>query len=40
MVEMTQELTQKQIDSFLKQDGMVSNNGNDKFYTEVRDKVT
>lgn len=39
MVEMKQELTQKQIDSFLKHDGMVSTNIYDKFYKKVREKV-
>lgn len=39
MVEMKQDLTQKQIDSFLKHDGMVSTNIYDKFYKKVREKV-
>jgi len=39
MVEMKQELTQKQIDSFLKHDGMMSTNIYDKFYKKVREKV-
>ena len=39
MVEMKQELTQKQIDSFLKHDGMMSTNVYDKFYKKVREKV-
>jgi hypothetical protein len=36
-VEMKQELTQKQIDSFLKHDGMMSTNVYDKFYKKVRE---
>ena len=39
MVEMRQELTQKQISSFLKHDGMMSANVYDKFYKKVREKV-
>ena len=39
MVDMKQELTQKQIDSFLKHDGMMSTNVYDKFYKKVREKV-
>ena len=39
MVEMKQELTQKQINSFLKHDGMMSTNVYDKFYKKVREKV-
>ena len=39
VVEMKQELTQKQIDSFLKHDGMVRTNIYDKFYKKVREKV-
>ena len=39
MVEMKQNLTQKQIDSFLKHDGMMSTNIYDKFYKKVREKV-
>lgn len=39
MVEMKQELTKKQIASFLKHDGMMSANVYDKFYEKVRDKV-
>ena len=39
MVEMKQELTEKQIASFLKHDGMMSANVYDKFYKKVREKV-
>jgi len=39
MVEMKQELTEKQIASFLKHDGMLSINVYDKFYEKVRDKA-
>ncbi len=39
MVEMKQQLTKKQIESFLKHDGMMSANVYDKFYEKVRDKV-
>lgn len=39
MLEMKQELTEKQIASFLKHDGMMSANVYDKFYEKVRDKV-
>ena len=39
MVEMKQELTQKQIASFLKHDGMLSANVYDKFYKKVREKA-
>lgn len=39
MVEMLQPLTQKQIKSFLKHDGMMSVNVYDKFYDKVRDKT-
>ena len=39
MVEMKQELTQKQIKSFLKHDGMMSANVYDQFYKRVREKV-
>jgi hypothetical protein len=39
MVEMKQPLTEKQIKSFLKHDGMMSANVYDKFYEKVRDKV-
>ena len=39
MVEMKQELTEKQIKSFLKHDGMLSANVYDKFYEKVRDKA-
>ena len=39
MVEMKQQLTEKQIASFLKHDGMMSANVYDKFYEKVRDKV-
>lgn len=39
VVEMKQKLTQKQIDSFLKHDGMVRTNMYDKFYKKVREKV-
>jgi hypothetical protein len=39
MVEMKQELTEKQIQSFLKHDGMLSANVYDKFYEKVRDKA-
>lgn len=39
MVEMLQPLTQKQIKSFLKHDGMMSVNVYDKFYDKVRDKA-
>ena len=39
MVEMKQELTPKQIASFLKHDGMMSANVYDKFYKKVREKV-
>ena len=39
MVEMKQKLTEKQIASFLKHDGMLSANVYDKFYKKVREKV-
>jgi hypothetical protein len=39
MVEMKQELTEKQIASFLKHDGMMSANIYDKFYEKVREKA-
>jgi hypothetical protein len=39
MVEMKQELTPKQIRSFLKHDGIMSFNVYDKFYEKVRDKA-
>ena len=39
MLEMRQPLTQKQIKSFLKHDGMMSANVYDKFYEKVRDKA-
>ena len=39
MVEMKQQLTEKQIASFLKHDGMLSVNIYDNFYTKVRQKV-
>ena len=39
MVEMKQQLTQKQIASFLKHDGMMSANVYDRFYKKVREKV-
>lgn len=39
MVEMKQELTEKQIKSFLKHDGMMSANVYDQFYKRVREKV-
>ena len=39
MVEMKQQLTDKQIASFLKHDGMMSANVYDKFYKKVRKKV-
>jgi hypothetical protein len=39
MVEMKQQLTEKQIKSFLKHDGMMSANVYDKFYKKVREKV-
>ena len=39
MVEMKQQLTDKQIASFLKHDGMMSANVYDKFYKKVRQKV-
>ena len=39
MVEMKQELTKKQIASFLKHDGMMSANVYDQFYKKVREKV-
>ena len=39
MLEMQQPLTQKQIKSFLKHDGMMSANVYDKFYEKVRDKA-
>ena len=39
MVEMKQQLTQKQIAQFLKHDGMMSANVYDKFYKKVREKV-
>ena len=39
MVEMKQELTPKQIASFLKHDGMLSANVYDKFYQKVREKA-
>lgn len=39
VVEMKQELTQKQIASFLKHDGMMSANVYDQFYKKVREKV-
>ena len=39
MVEMKQQLTQKQIASFLKHDGMMSANVYDQFYKRVREKV-
>ncbi len=39
MVEMKQKLTDKQIASFLKHDGLLSANIYDKFYKMVRDKV-
>ena len=39
MVEMKQQLTEKQVKSFLKHDGMMSANVYDKFYEKVRDKA-
>ena len=39
MVEMKQQLTEKQIASFLKHDGMLSANVYDAFYKKVREKV-
>ena len=39
MVEMKQQLTPKQVASFLKHDGMMSANVYDKFYEKVREKV-
>ena len=39
MVEMKQELTEKQKTSFLKHDGMMSANVYDKFYKKVREKA-
>ncbi len=39
MVEMKQQLSDKQIAAFLKHDGMMSANVYDKFYEKVRDKV-
>ena len=39
MVEMKQQLTEKQVVSFLKHDGMMSANVYDKFYKKVRQKV-
>ena len=39
MVEMKQRLTEKQIASFLKHDGMLSVNVYDKFYKKVREKA-
>ena len=39
MVEMKQELTPKQVASFLKHDGMMSANVYDKFYKKVREKA-
>ena len=39
MVEMKQQLTEKQVASFLKHDGMMSANVYDKFYKKVRQKV-
>lgn len=39
MLEMKQELTKKQIASFLRHDGMLSANVYDKFYKKVREKV-
>ena len=39
MVEMKQQLTEKQIASFLKHDGMMSANVYDQFYKRVREKV-
>lgn len=39
MVEMKQKLTDKQVASFLKHDGMLSANVYDKFYEKVRDKA-
>ena len=39
MVEMKQELTEKQVASFLKHDGMMSANVYDKFYKKVREKA-
>ncbi|MBO7116023.1 MAG: hypothetical protein J6V87_03125 [Prevotella sp.] len=39
MVEMKQELTAKQVKSFLKHDGIMSSNVYDKFYEKVRDKA-
>ena len=39
VVEMKQELSQKQIDSFLKHDRMVRTNVYDMFYKKVREKV-
>ena len=39
MVEMKQELTKKQVASFLKHDGMLSLNVYDKFYEKVREKA-
>ena len=39
MVEMKQELTEKQVKSFLKHDGMMSANVYDMFYEKVRDKA-
>ena len=39
MVEMKQKLTDKQIASFLKHDGMMSANVYDKFYKKVREKA-
>ncbi len=39
MVEMRQELTEKQVRAFLKHDGIMSSNVYDKFYEKVRDKA-
>ena len=39
MVEMKQDLTQKQINAFLKHDDLMSTNIYDKFYKKVREKV-
>ena len=39
MVEIKQQLTEKQVASFLKHDGMMSANVYDKFYKKVRQKV-
>ena len=39
MVEMKQKLTEKQVKSFLKHDGMMSANVYDMFYEKVRDKA-